>query len=569
MRTARRFVKDESGMTMALVIMMILLLGVMGAGLLTFVSRDLNTAVEENKGQRAFEVADAGIGVAKQQLTSDCGINTNCKDHYDGTADDIQWSAASGGLTLTDLDVDSGTKDCVNVSIRKLETGTYDFRVVSTGTYRSSATGTCDDPTNAKRRIEAIFNGITNVGGGGGLGHPIYYTPSSISIEADPALGGITLDQISMFSEKDVVIEGLQTPEAFAADYSDPNSGVIKVNGGSDALGDWNSQNTKYFNNPGPWNTRGRIKTTIKTTGPKDNPTETVQTPPFIDPGFAAEGKICGFAATDTTTGACDLAASSVADGVSSYDRTTGLLAPDGITPNPNPRPVVLNRAGTDVAQKCTFMRKPFPPDNTSYDNECYITYPFPRPQPKPDRLKQVAQDADTPTDRHYWDVATDGIPTLTDWETLFPACPNLTTPDPADCMKRVVFVDAQNQTLHFDTNNSARNQGVLVVWNGDLQLDKTFKGVILNLNGNGSAFGASNCDGVSCADQGLFRNNGQFCQCWLYSEGNTAARAGVEIGAGSTIKFLPGAEWSFLDDLFQNANPTSFQLQGWRELYE
>jgi hypothetical protein len=549
---------------MALAIMMILLLGVMGAGLLTFVSRDLNTAVEQNRGQRAFEIADAGIGVAKRQLSSDCIGNTTCTGHYDGVGDDdIQWSASKDGLTLQDLDGDGDPKDKVTVTIESL--GTDRYRAISTGTYGDPA-----DPAPAKRKIEAIFKGITASGGGSGLGHPIYYTKSSISIEADPALGGITLDQISMFSEKDVVIEGLQTPAAFTADYSDPNSGVLKVAGGSDALGDWNSQNTKYFTNPGPWNTRGRISTTIKVTGPKDTPKESVQTNPFIDPGFAAEGKVCGFAALDTTTGACDLAASSVADGVSSYDRTTGLLAPDGITPNPNPRPVVLNGAGTDVAEKCTFMEKPFPPDNVNYSNECYISYPFPRPAPKPDRLKQTAQEADTPTDRHYWDVATEGEPTLTDWETLFPACPNEIVTDPADCLKRVVFVDADNKELQFNTNNSARNQGVLVVWNGDLRLDKTFKGVILNLNGNGSAFDASSCDfDGGCSDQGLFRNNGQFCQCWLYSEGNTAERAGVEIGAGSTIKFLPGADWSFLDDLFQTPNPTSFQLQGWRELYE
>jgi hypothetical protein len=53
-------------MTMGLAMMMILLIGVMGAGLLTFVSKDLNTVLEVNRGQRAFEVADAGIGVAKQ-----------------------------------------------------------------------------------------------------------------------------------------------------------------------------------------------------------------------------------------------------------------------------------------------------------------------------------------------------------------------------------------------------------------------------------------------------------------------------------------------------------------------
>ena len=84
MRTVRRFVRDESGMTMGLAMIMILLLGVMGAGLLTFVSKDLNTVVEVNRGQRAFEVADAGIGAAKRQLSSDCSANpTGCNAHYD------------------------------------------------------------------------------------------------------------------------------------------------------------------------------------------------------------------------------------------------------------------------------------------------------------------------------------------------------------------------------------------------------------------------------------------------------------------------------------------------------
>src|SRR5829696_4513352 len=203
-------------MTMALAIMMILLRGVMGAGLLTFVSRDLDTVVEQNRGQRAFEVADAGVGVAKRQLSSDCIGNTTCKAHYDGGDDDIQWSYSKDGLTLQDLDGDGDPADSVNVTIESL--GTDRYRVISTGTY--------GDLEPAKRKIEAIFKGITASGGGSGLGHPIYYTKSSISIEADPELGGITLDQISMFSEKDIVIEGLQTPEAFIDDYSVPNSGV-------------------------------------------------------------------------------------------------------------------------------------------------------------------------------------------------------------------------------------------------------------------------------------------------------------------------------------------------------
>ena len=89
MKTARRFVNDESGITLALAIIMIVLIGVMGAGLLTFVSRDLNTVVEENRGQRAFEMADAGINVANRQLTADCGSNATCQANYNDTSSTV------------------------------------------------------------------------------------------------------------------------------------------------------------------------------------------------------------------------------------------------------------------------------------------------------------------------------------------------------------------------------------------------------------------------------------------------------------------------------------------------
>ena len=80
---ARRFVNEESGMTLALALIMIVLIGVMGAGLLTFVNRNMNTVIEENRGQRAFEVADAG-----SQLESDCIGDSACRTGYDDDGDD-------------------------------------------------------------------------------------------------------------------------------------------------------------------------------------------------------------------------------------------------------------------------------------------------------------------------------------------------------------------------------------------------------------------------------------------------------------------------------------------------
>jgi len=88
MKTARRFVNEESGVTLVLSIIMIVLIGVMGAGLLTFVNTNMNTVIEENRGQRAFEVADAGIAAAERQLESDCIGNSTCMVFYNDAIGD-------------------------------------------------------------------------------------------------------------------------------------------------------------------------------------------------------------------------------------------------------------------------------------------------------------------------------------------------------------------------------------------------------------------------------------------------------------------------------------------------
>jgi Tfp pilus assembly protein PilX len=76
-------------MTMVLAIMTMVLVGVMGAGLLTFVVTDLGAVVEANQGERAFEMADAGMRTAELQLTSDSDSS-----HYDGGSNDIGGPAA-------------------------------------------------------------------------------------------------------------------------------------------------------------------------------------------------------------------------------------------------------------------------------------------------------------------------------------------------------------------------------------------------------------------------------------------------------------------------------------------
>ena len=458
-------------------------------------------------------------------------------------------------MTLNDLDGDGDPTDRTHVTI-DYRYATNDYLIISEGTYGV-----------AKRKIEAIIKGVAanSVGVGGG-GHPIYYTPSAVSIEVDetdPArVKGITLDDISMFSEKDILIESIATPEEFVSELGTGGDQQLKRNGNNaEELGTWNSMDARYFDDPKPYNTTPRRTTEVRNNG-------NVVTTDYDTPGFAAQWKICELVATDTTPGACDPISRSIADGVSSYDSTTGTHATDG-TPNVSltnpPRPVAPAQA-----QKCTFMSKPFP-----RADQCYITYPFPRPEPPARRLQGAAQEQNTPTNRQYWDVATDGMPGPNDWDALLQC-------NVASCLNRLVFVDAgaANAPLDYHLPSSRRAEGVMVVWCGDLQLNQTFKGVIFNLYGDGSAFGASNCAEDSPdltidrgpETNGVIRNNGVFCQCWLYAQGGGDTRAGIEIAPDSTIKFLPGVDWNFkefLDEVLNDDPPTQFDVRSWRELYE
>ncbi|MDP9437351.1 MAG: hypothetical protein M3P49_01160 [Actinomycetota bacterium] len=153
----KRLIRDESGMTMGLVVITIVLIGVMGAGLLTFVTTDLNSVAESNRGQQAFQLADAGVQAAKRQLIRDAAATTS----YDGGADDRPWSycyntpacssssptaTGSAGMTLN------------------MDTGSAEVTILMTGstpaTYRVISEGQAGD---ALRKIEAYIRSDADV----------------------------------------------------------------------------------------------------------------------------------------------------------------------------------------------------------------------------------------------------------------------------------------------------------------------------------------------------------------------------------------------------------------------
>jgi hypothetical protein len=583
--TMRRFVKDESGMTLGLAMMMIVLIGVMGAGLLTFASKDLGSVLEVNRGQRAFEVADAGIGVAKRQITSDCGAGgsgINCTDHYDDLppsapepccgAEDIQWSPIKGGVTLNDLDGDGNvtTSDNVTVTIRYSHTNDH-FKVISEGTY-TTGNGL------ARRKIEVILVGVGGALGGQGIGHPVYYTPSDITIEGNPAAGDIQVTGISMFTQQDIVIEGLAStclpstptcePEgrAFKTEYENSGStGIFSLSPVDDELEDWNTLAWGAGKPQGSWNTEPRMGHSGDEIGDYPNNRGCARDDRSCEsPGFAAEGKICGVP-VNSGVGNCD-GRTSIADGVYAYDCTTGPVVVAGCTQD-------STRGEVSRGNDLTFVEKQPDPVTGEYleNPEGTLSYPFPQLQPNDKRLKRTAQEQQSEGTGGYYYRGCDPP-----WETIW-------NRDGVQNDRDVIFIDAGDCDAPIEMEYSGNQDGILVVWCGDLHHTNNtmFRGILMNLIGNGEDFGSSNCEGDM--SKGVYRvDEGSEMWGWLYAEGGTDTRSGIEISSfgtpansnqnpgWTTLHFRSGASWNFLDDAFSTpSTPTGFSVVSWRELYE
>jgi Tfp pilus assembly protein PilX len=121
----RRSLPDERGMALGLAIIVVVVVGVMGAGLLTLVATDLEAVLAVNRGEQAFELAEAGIEVAKAHLAND-------SNPADWSSGELHMAGmGEGSVTVTvEHDAESGT-----------------FEAVSTGVYRET-----------RRKIEASFS---------------------------------------------------------------------------------------------------------------------------------------------------------------------------------------------------------------------------------------------------------------------------------------------------------------------------------------------------------------------------------------------------------------------------
>ena len=121
----RRLLPEERGMALGLAIIVVVIVGVMGAGLLTFVATDLEAVVAVNKGEQAFELAEAGIEVAKAHLAND-------SSPADWSSEELHMAGMVEGYVTVTIEYDAESQS---------------FEAVSTGVYRET-----------NRKLEATFS---------------------------------------------------------------------------------------------------------------------------------------------------------------------------------------------------------------------------------------------------------------------------------------------------------------------------------------------------------------------------------------------------------------------------
>ncbi len=256
----KKLKEQEAGIALPLAIMMIVIIGVMGAGLLVFVTTDLGGVVESNQGQRAFNLADAGVQAAKSHLMADAYYQK-----YDGVTDtaanppnfESSWScgtwdpvAKTCSATGKTPDLDPGSGNTVKIWIQYLLPATTTAQANDpTGVYAPAVTpnGQANYPVGTdyfkvisqatvgqtKRKIEAIYNTVS-------LDVPrAYFTSGNIVLS-----GTANVSNISLFSQGSVTLNGGAT-----------------ISGEDLAYGNWNKP---------PYNTTPRAVVSSCTASAKD-----------------------------------------------------------------------------------------------------------------------------------------------------------------------------------------------------------------------------------------------------------------------------------------------------------
>ncbi len=432
-------------MVLPLAIIMVVLIGVMGAGLLTFASTDLNTVIEVNQGQKAFDTAGSGIQAARRQLLSDA-----IPEHYGYGADptkNVSWSyETTGGAVkayaqMKTLSFDGKT---IRISIQylppvtapatpntdqapeiipagqtKLESGCNYFKVRSYG-----------ESGQAKRGSEAIYCASK-------FDVPTtYYTPKSIEFK-----GTVDVKGVSFFAGQDILQNG-----SVSFNRCTTPTELLDTANCPALYGDWDST---QFNPASNHNTQGR-----KTSYPSGTP--------IAGAGLAAERFVCNGGSLPCTD--------SDADGINDYDSMT--------SPKFCRKPAPL---GSTAPCSMAVTVNDLNPSNT-------ISYPFsPDFDPNLEQLEEEAK-----IQGNHYDTRKNIDTSNSTTKVKYPKCSTDQT---------VFYMDGQAGTVDYNIPSGYNScaepnigpipRGTIVIENGNFKMNGSvaFKGIVI-VTGNGTTTG-------------------------------------------------------------------------------
>ena len=112
----RRTWPDESGVALGLAVIVVVLIGVLAAGLLAVVRGDLEGTIQTNRGQRAMHLADAGAQAAAAQLRAAANPDLYDADGPDNTG----WAYLSPDSGAPGETLAPGAEGAARVTIRYL-----------------------------------------------------------------------------------------------------------------------------------------------------------------------------------------------------------------------------------------------------------------------------------------------------------------------------------------------------------------------------------------------------------------------------------------------------------------
>ncbi len=560
----RRFARDESGITMAVTVFMVVLIGVMGAGLLTFVMSDLKSVIEVNKGQKAMDIAEAGAQAAKAHLRQD-----SFREHYD-----------------TDTD---GANDCVSPSgirVGKENWGKATYHWEPDPTPATSNPGECftlvNNPANDTTTPWPENYGVTRTLGGGRFHVTIEcfkQAPYALTATTDPScVGGAGDAPVSTTNPSDtkffkITSTGYDTAAGDGAvrrieavyttskrtyapiAYWSP--GDIQFNGTRcvskmSFFSGRNIEGVTAGSGCGPPNPFGsgkmiahRPPTTTLVDGlpPADaiyghwkntyNPTmrRDASGNPITKPGFGALGLIC-------VSSSCSTASDSVADGYNDYDSTTGTDS------------TRANNAS---------LRKQYKFVSTITDPTTQITFPFekgnalsdPSTLVDPGLLEEMRWTSDS--QKSCYSAVGTCTRTTTNPLNIDNNGGGIPWPGPGT----VFFVDGAD--VIFKQATTPKPEGMIIVRNGNFSFSSSssgFKGVIIVI-GNGNLKADGTCDSVnSSTNKGYYKQAGSG-----QLDGYVAASGCMEINGN--VSPSTSIDFTTLNTFYD------VKLWSWRERYQ